>query len=183
VSIALLRSAVESLSARADRDLSSLWQQVSTAVEAREALKDLLPVLVDQYGAAAATVAATWYDDLRAEHSVAGRFEAIPADLGTAGAEVLAIYGVGPLFAAEPDFAAARTLIAGGLQRRIANYARLTVTRSAVADPRARGWQRVGDGGTCEDCSRLLSRGAVYSEASNDFQAHDHCGCGAVPVF
>jgi hypothetical protein len=29
----------------------------------------------------------------------------------------------------------------------------------------------------------LLGRGAVYTEASADFEAHDHCNCGAAPAW
>ncbi|HEY5420361.1 MAG TPA: hypothetical protein VIL10_06475, partial [Marmoricola sp.] len=103
-------------------------------------------------------------------------------EVGESGADVLARWGVAPLFAAEPDWASARVLIAGGLQRRIANASRLTVTRSAVEDRAARGWQRVGVGG-CDFCAMLLGRGAVYSEESADFEAHDHCRCLAEPAF
>jgi hypothetical protein len=177
-----LRSAVSGLTVLADNDLAALWRQVSDAVQARDALQDVLPSLVDTYGAAAATLAADWYDELRDKLGVAGRFTAIPAAIDDPGADVLARWGVAPLFGADPDWSAAQTLIAGGLQRRIANAARLTVTGSSVSDPKARGWRRVGSGG-CDFCSMLLGRGAVYSEATADFAAHDHCRCGAEPVF
>lgn len=176
----LLRSGVARIATVANGDLAPLWQQVSTAVEAREALQDILPALVTRYGAASATLAAHWYDDLRARRGVRGGFTAIPADVDEAGADVLARWGVAPLFSAEPDWAAAQVLIAGGLQRRIANAARQTVTGSSVADPQARGWMRVGDGG-CDFCRMLIGRGAVYTEASADFESHDHCNCGAAP--
>jgi hypothetical protein len=142
----------------------------------------VLPRLVETYGLAAATFAADWYDDLREVKGVAGRFTAIPADVGTEGAEALAGWGVGPLYQVEPDFTAARTLIEGGLQRRIANASRLTVVQSSLADPAAAGWQRVGAGG-CAFCQMLISRGSVYSEAGADFASHDHCNCAAVPAF
>lgn len=178
-----LRKAVQRLALVADRDLAALWRQVDSAAQARQALADVLPALVQRYGPAAATLAATWYDSQREKHGVPGRFEAFPADLGAAGADVLAGVGVGPLFGAEPDWQAAKTIVAGGLQRRIANYSRATIAQSSVADPKARGWRRVGDGSSCDFCSMLLSRGAVYTEASADFPAHDHCGCGAEPAW
>jgi hypothetical protein len=180
---AALKTAVTDLAVLANRDLEVMWRQVSTAVEAREALRDILPGLVDAYGAASATIAANWYDDLRDQKGVRGRFTAIPAELGETGTDSLAGWGVDPLFKAKPDWASARVLIAGGLQRRIANAGRKTVAGSSVADPSARGWQRVGDGRTCEFCSMLLGRGAVYTEATADFLSHDHCGCAAVPAF
>jgi hypothetical protein len=177
-----LRTGIADLVTIAAADLEGLWRSVDTADAARDALSDVLPALVDVYGAAAAALAADWYDDFRDEVAVPGRFTAIPADLGDTGGDVLARWGVAPLFAAEPDWSAARSLIEGGLQRRIANAARTTVTVSAVQDPGAEGWQRAGDG-SCGFCTMLIGRGAVYSEAGADFAAHDHCNCAAVPAF
>src|SRR3712207_1741777 len=96
-----LRRAVDDLSTLARGDLTALWRAVSTAVEAREALQDILPALVETYGAAAATIAADWYDDQRDKLGVRGLFTAIPATVNDAGADVLARWGVAPLFAAE----------------------------------------------------------------------------------
>lgn len=158
-----------------------MWAQLRTADQARAALMDVLPALVQGYGAAAATVSADWYDDTREETGVRRRFIAIPAEPG-GGTDELARWGIGPLFSAEPDWASARTLIAGGLQRRIADAGRDTVRDSSIADPSARGWQREGVGG-CGFCTMLIGRGAVYSEASVGFASHDHCSCVAVPAF
>jgi hypothetical protein len=180
---ATLRRGIASLSTLAAADLAPLWRSVDTPDGARDALRDVLPNLVATYGTAAATVAADWYDELRDERSVRGSFRAIPFEVSDMGAAALAGFGVSPLYQAAPDWAAARVLIEGGLQRRIANASRLTVTTSSVADRQARGWQRVGDGASCAFCSMLLGRGAVYSEASADFEAHDHCNCAAEPAF
>lgn len=173
-----LRRDVASLSTLASRDLAALWRRVETAAQAETALRDVLPALIETYGAAAATVAADWYDDLREERAVRRRFTAIPAEIPDVGAQSL----VGWALSEANDLPAFQTLILGGTQRRIANHARLTVTGSSVADPSARGWQRVGVG-ECDFCQMLLDRGAVYTEATADFQAHDHCNCGAEPAW
>lgn len=177
-----LRNNVAALTTLANGDLAALWRQVDTAVQAREALQDVLPALVETYGAAAATIAADWYDDLRDKTGAGRRFAAIPVEINDPGADVLARWGVAPLFSADPDWSAAKTLIEGGLQRRIANASRDTVRISSLADPGADGWQRVGGGG-CDFCAMLIGRGAVYSEASADFASHDHCRCAAMPAF
>lgn len=179
VTAAQLRRDVATLTRELNGDLSVLWRRLETISAAGEALNDVLPALIDQYGAAAGTVAADWYDDLREKREVAGRFRAIPADVKDTGAHAL----VGWAIQTATDYTAFQTLIAGGAQRRLANFSRLTVMGSSIADPKARGWQRVGDGSTCEFCSMLLGRGAVYSEATADFQAHDHCACQAEPAF
>lgn len=177
-----LRRSIADLNALAAADLRSLWSSVTDAVEARQALEDILPLLVRTYGSAAATVAANWYDDLRDELGVKGRFFAIPADIDDQGADVLARWGVTPLFDAEPDWHRAQVLVEGGLQRRIANAARATTTFSSTEDPQAQGWQRAGSG-ECAFCTMLIGRGVVYTESSADFASHDHCNCHAVPAF
>lgn len=177
---ATLRRNVAELAALAERDLHTLAAQVEDprGPELRAALADVLPTLVDTYGSAAATIAADWYDELRVERAVKGRFSAIPAELPDPGADGLIGYAMGTA----TDDASFLTLVGGGLQKRIANGSRYTITTSSIADPHADGWQRVGSG-ECAFCSMLIGRGAVYSEASADFASHDHCNCSAEPAF
>lgn len=177
-----LRDAVQDLSAIAADDLRGLWRQVTNLDEAREALEDVLPLLVRTYGLAAGALAADWYDDLRDELNIDRPFTAIVADIDDQGADVLARWGVSPLLGEDPDWRRAQVLVEGGLQRRIANGARETVRLSSIEDPQAQGWMRAG-GGDCAFCDVLIGRGAVYSEASADFASHDHCRCHAVPAF
>jgi len=69
--------------------------------------------------------------------------------------------------------AAQETARAGA--RHVANGGRETAVEAAR---RGRGrWYRVTGPGACEFCLMLESRGAVYSESTADFQAHDGCGC------
>lgn len=173
-----LRDGVAGLVVYARRDLSALWQQVSDAATAQVALHDILPGLVDTYGAAAATLAADWYDEARAKADVSGRFTAVPADIRDSGAHAL----VGWALATATDYATFQSLVDGGMQRRIANFSRATITGSSVADPKAVGWQRVGSG-ECAFCRMLIGRGAVYTQATADFASHDHCRCSAVPAW
>jgi hypothetical protein len=177
-----LRDAIDHLHALAAGDLHTMWRRVRTAEQARAALQDLLPLLIATYGSAAATIAADWYDELRDDLSVKRRFAAIVAEIDDAGSDVLARWGIGPLFDNEPDWRRARVLIDGGLQLRIANAARETIRVSSLEDPAAQGWQRSSSGG-CAFCAMVAGRGVVYSEASADFASHDHCRCVAVPAF
>lgn len=158
--------------------MAAMWRQVSNAVEARKALQDLLPSILDTYGHAAASVAADWYDEARLAADVSGSFRAIPASFTDQGSGALA------LWASEKgtDLASVQALAEGGLQRRILSWSRETVMGSALADPSATGWQRVG-AGSCNFCNLLIGRGTVYTEASADFASHDHCNCAAVPAF
>lgn len=173
-----LRDGVTGLNTLARRDLAALWRSITTAAEAETALRDILPALIDTYGAAASSLAADWYDEARAKAGVGGRFTAIAADVKDAGSQSL----IGWALSEATDLGAFQGLIEGGTQRRIANFSRGTITGSSVADPKATGWQRVGSG-ECDFCEMLIGRGAVYAEASADFASHDHCNCSAVPAF
>lgn len=171
------------LTDESERDLERLWREFSTPQDARDMLMRALPQLVAVYGSAAATLGADYYDNMRDAANARGSYRAAPAaPVEGEALDVLARVAVGPLFSAKPDLASALTLAKGGLQRHVANADRETVRVASVEDSRARGWQRVGAGG-CEFCQMLLGRGAVYTEATADFEAHDHDQCSAEPVF
>ncbi len=170
-----LRRETADLVRLAERDLAALWQLVAAGAAAETALRDLLPTIVDTYGLAGAAMAAEWYDEQREKASAAGRFTAEPIRSGDRGTHALISWSLNEA----TDDKALRTLVAGGVQRRIADHVRYTVAGNAVRDRAARGWQRVGVGSSCTFCSMLISRGAVYSEATADFASHDHCDCAA----
>lgn len=172
------RNAVADLNRLAAKDIERLLGDLTNTADAQAALHDILPQLIQTYGSAAATIAADWYDNLREEVGAAKRFTAIPAEVADVGAHSL----VGWAASEATDDAAFETLLLGGVQRRVAQFDRLTIMRSSVADPSARGWARVG-AGDCDFCEMLIGRGAVYTEDTADFQAHDHCGCTAEPEF
>lgn len=173
-----LRSDTAKLVRLADRDLSRLWRLVANGAAADEALHDLLPAIVREYGAAGGSVAAEWYDQQREKVGARGRFAAIPVAPSDRGANAL----VGWALATATDDTTLQSLILGGTQRRIADHVRYTIAGSSVADPAARGWQRTGIG-ECEFCQVLIGRGAVYAEATADFASHDNCNCAAEPAF
>jgi len=181
------RQALIDLATLTRRELFEIWQALAGIEDAavlRDALMEIIPALGDEYGAAAAALAADWYDDLRAEAGVAGRFLAEPVALPDRGRyESLVRWGVSPLFAAEPDRAASLTLIEGGLQRTVADQHRLTVVENTKRDSQAKGWRRVGVGGSCGFCRMLIDRGHVFTEESVTFRSHDHCNCAASPTW
>lgn len=175
------RRELRSLTNLAERDLQVLWREVGSADLARSALQDILPALTDRYGLAAASLAADYYDGMRERAGARGRFEAITAEpAGRDKLSVLARVAVRPLFGDSPDLSAALVLARGGLQRHVANAARDTVTVSSIQDRDSTGWVRVGSG-ECPWCAQFLD-GAVHA-VEYDFNAHDHCGCTAQPVF
>lgn len=180
------RQGLLDLTALAKRELDALWARIShlPAVQVREALVDVLPAIADEYGLAAGALAADWYDDERDRADVSGFFSAEPVEMPDQERfEALAVWGTTPLFSEKPDAASALSLIAGGLQRTIADAHRLTIVESTQADPKATGWRRVGIGSNCGFCRMLIGRGAVYTESSVTFRSHDNCNCAASPTW
>lgn len=145
--------------------------------EVRDALVASIPAIADRYGLAAAALAADWYEDLRDEAGIAGSFEAVLADLPDEGR-------YSSLSAWASTQTDVETLVAGGLQRIIANAHRDTIRATSWADPGAAGWARFGRGvETCDFCRMLITRGGVYTERTGAFGSHDWCNCGAGPVW
>lgn len=186
--VALYRAALADVSALAIRDLLGRLRgfDVRDARRAQSDLLDVLPDLIEAYHVSAGAVAADWYDLMRLEEEVPGRFAAVVADPPSVGrAEALAGWAVGPAFGAD-DPTVARSLVlskvSGGLTRAVLDGARGTIVGSTVADPARVGWRRATSGG-CGFCEMLAGRGTVYSESSADFASHDHCRCSAVPDF
>lgn len=178
-----LQQALQQLSAQAAADLEVIWRTVRDAAGAQEALIDILPAIVDTYGAGAEAIAAEWYERAREQVGAKGSFTARIPSPGDDGTTQLARWGVGPLYAQEPDWDAARALIAGGLQRRIWDKARKVITDSSVIDPESRGWQRLAGPGSCGFCRMLESRGGVYTSETVKFGSHDNCTCVATPAW
>lgn len=174
-----LRAETASLVRLADRDLAHLWRLVADGASAEVALRDLLPAIITEYGTAGAAMAAEWYDQQREKVDGRGRFTALPVAADDRGAQAL----IGWALIEAHDDTSLATLIAGGVQRRIADHARYTVARNSIEDKAARGWQRVGSGTSCAFCSMVNSRGAVFTEATATFAAHDHDDCQAVPAW
>ena len=156
----------------ADADLARLWRLVATGANASEALHDLLPAIVREYGSLGASLAAEWYDQQRLRAGVSGSFFAEPMAADDRGAHAL----VGSALSEARNDDTLRTLILGGVQRRVADHLRLTVANNAVSDDGARGWVRVGSAGHCKWCDKYLD-GEVRTVAGYDFDAHDNCNC------
>lgn len=167
---------LHSLARREIRDALNLVDPGDAAAVA-DVIVTVVPSIAERYGLAAGSLAADWYEDLREQAEASGHFDPVFAELPDQGRyESLAAWAV--------DKNDVESLVAGGVQRVVANMHRDTVMQSAFADPRAEGWARFARGAeTCGFCFMLVSRGAVYTEAGVKFGAHDDCDCGAGPIW
>ena len=148
--------------------------------------------LVDVYRSASAAYASSYFSAFRLASGIPGTADpalAPPMD----GEQVTAsLYVTGQVMTANalaagqtPAQAMSTALVrtTGAVGRHVLEGGRLTVMRSSFRDARSGGWVRVTSGGACDFCQMLADRGPVYSEASADFQAHDHCACTAEPAY
>lgn len=154
---------------------------LSSPDRVRDALLEVVPQLVQEYGDLAAVVAAEWYEEVR---DAPGTFQ---ARLGRSAAEEAVVgnvrYAARHLYTDDP--AATIDVLHGAMQRHIAYSGRDTIARSAGADPARPRYARVPAGGrTCAFCEMVASRGFVYASAKHagEFEKyHDDCNCQIVP--
>lgn len=186
-STAVQRSALALLTAQLLAELRRLWPSLPKGPELQPVLRyDVLPTVVRQYGDAAATLGADWYDARRAELNVPGRFSAEVAPRPPEDQlRALSNWASEPLSLPDPEAAAESALqrLESGSQKLVADMQRQTVAESAERDPNARGWARFTDDDACAFCLMLTARGGVYTAASVKFGSHDHCHCLAGPVW
>lgn len=164
------------------RDLAAFFGSLnlSRPEAARDALVGFLPRLVQAYGDVAATVAAEWYETVRARE-VGGSFTArLGAGIGDEAPRRGVRYAAGHLFSDDPS--QTLTVLSGAVQRYVLHSSRSTVALNAERD-NAR-FARVPTGAkTCTFCSWMSSRGFVYNTrdtagAFSDW--HDDCDCQVV---
>lgn len=166
----LVRDALEAFFASLD---------LSRPEAARDALLEFVPVLTQQYGDVAATLAADWYDELRAASGAAGRFRALTAAAVPSGAvEAKVRYLAGHLWTPTPE------AMLGGLLTATDKYVKQPARNTVAANAKREGvrWARVPTGAkTCSWCLILASRDAVFhskaSAGGDGNRYHGDCDC------
>lgn len=152
----------------------------------REALLEVVPALVREYGDLAAVAAAEWYEDVRAA-TVPGRYSARPAaGVAPERVEGSVRYAARHLFGDDPMQTLA--VLSGAIQRHISYSTRETIRREVARDARRPRFARVPTGAkTCAWCEMLSSRGFVYRSREtagiDDGHYHDDCNCEIVADF
>ena len=179
-SLAAKRNADEVIRQALIDDLDRMWDQIKgwdrLAVE--NAVVEIVPGLVDKYGAAYAEVAAQWFEALTGEAAVLadGRSRAhVERSIDWALRPYREVGAV--------DVAQER--LAGSMVRHAAQVGRDTLDGSVRAAPGVLYARRLSGPSNCDFCVVLASRGPVYGTARDAGQGnryHDRCDCVAVPV-
>jgi hypothetical protein len=186
------RQAQMSLRARALRDFLILWPLWHDDNSFANLVTATMP-LVRSYRSISAALAAAYFDAARRISGAEGDAAAVAAAAVNDSQVTASLYVTGKLGHSAAvnggqSSADARksslVRVSGAVTRHVLAGGRDTILQSVEADDKALGWARVTDGDPCYFCLTLASRGAVYkSEATASFEAHDHCGCSAMPVW
>lgn len=150
----------------------------------RDALLEFMPILTDQYGSVAATMAADWYDELRADSGASGRFRALAApSVSTEAVEAKVRFLAGNLWTPDPAG------MLGGLLVAADKYVKQPGRATMASNAKREGvrWARVPTGRkTCTWCLILASRDAVYetkkSAGGDGHKFHGACDCVATRI-
>lgn len=152
---------------------------------------------VDQYGDASVSLAADFYEAQRVAARVTGRFTVPltpppPEEQVTSGLR----WATKDVWPREPEEATpaqlepmetrldqAQAKAEQVAQKLVADQGRETVRAAVRRDRQATGWARTAALAACSFCKLLAIRGAVYSEGTADFRAHNGCHCGVLPIF
>lgn len=176
-----LRSANAELSRLLDAELSDFFASLGDASpEAiRDALLDVMPALVSEYGDVAAVVSAEWFEQ------VYGGTARLADPVAIEAVEQGVRFAAGHLWTPEP--AAIVGLLSTQLDKWVKQPGRDTISRAAERESLM--WARVPTGAkTCAWCLVLASRDAVYvtersaTKAANGSDYHGKCDCVAVPM-
>lgn len=146
---------------------------------ARDALLEAYPAVVLTHGDRAGTVAAEWYEEMRARErggSYTARLAAPPSSDRLEGTVRWAAAG---LF--DEAAQSALSLLDGSLVRAMGDAARETMNENVRRDSDAVGWHRIAHADGCDFCVMLAQRGSIYKRATADFASHDNCRCKAAP--
>ncbi|MEE1813553.1 hypothetical protein PUR59_00610 [Streptomyces sp. SP18ES09] len=189
------------------RDLNRLQRLIDPSrLEASlSAWRAAVAALIDRYGAAAATLAAEFYDQQRLTADVSGSFHAVPAaETPETQVEQSLRWATADLWPTGKEqepldvrLAAVQARAQGVAQKLVADRARATMRDSAGRDRGAVAYARAAALGACSFCKLMAARGAVYKDAAragrdaNDkfsgdasvVKFHDNCHCTIVPVF
>src|SRR3569832_286571 len=155
--------------------------------------------LVEQYGAASASLAADYYESERVAAAVTGRFtvplvgppsdEQVENSLRWATKDVWERDLDAPATTdaqrepLETRLEQAEKKAEAVAQKLVTDQGRGTVQEAVRQDRQATAWARSAALGACAFCKLLATRGVVYKRDTAGFRAHDGCHCGVVPVF
>lgn len=185
------RRAQLALRASALREVLTVWPMfdLDDIDGSWPALESALAAIIDSNHRRAAQQAASYFITYRTVEGAEGRVFPVVAEPPDPTFSRATLALLGPIYTkkaiaagrSQRAAATALTRVSGTVGRQVLKGGRDTLQQSIQSDPDAQGWQRITDGSPCDFCASLAGHGIVGPNAG--FQAHDHCGCTAEPVY
>lgn len=164
------RQAIADLTLLAEHEIREFLRSlgVDDPHQIAQAVREFVPEVVAAYTAASSTLAADWYDDLRAEAAVGTMFTAAVLDEPDVDEIQAAIgYALTPIFSQEPMLDAASENLINLAGAVVTGADQQTMITNGRRDPSAVRFARHASANACAFCAMLTVSQAVYrSEAS-----------------
>jgi hypothetical protein len=146
------------------------------------ALRDTLPALITEFGAAAGAIGITYYSDIRAASRVAGSFVPQMAPIEASNNTNTAVSFLAKTFVdSNGNNGLLRTNLGDELQRSVIGVERRTMVDNSVRDSGVTLYQRVASADACEFCSMVAFDPNLTKEFPKSY--HRNCFCTVEPVF
>jgi hypothetical protein len=178
--------------ARAIKDYPDLWPLWRGDRASFERLVEATVPLVQVHHQLSSSFATAYYETFRRLERVGGAaapraavldIEALRVSLYVTG-EAMTRRAIEAGLSPTAAMQTALVRTSGSVTRHVLAGGRDTLVESTEADREARGWLRVTASSACAFCGMLASRSAAYlGEDTASFEAHDHCACGAEPLY
>jgi hypothetical protein len=188
----VVRAGLVVVTGAAQADLRAISRATSDPAEWRAAMFAAAPLVVSEYSPAAAALSLDWFEEIRSEAAVSGGFSPTPR-LNVTDEDVAAMVANVTESLRDIERQVAEQIeqmladltaqLELAVQKEVAAGFWDTVTENAAEDPDAVGWQRYAQGAACKFCVMLAHRGAVFTESTVRFAAHDGCSCLAGPSY
>lgn len=144
-------------------------------------LREVMPDIAQQYGALAGDLSVTFYDDLRAESKAVTPYTATVAEIGIVEQVQNAVSYSLAQTTKGSEWAAVTAVLAGSMQKLVAQVDRSTLAFNVVTDPDGTLYQRVPSANACAFCRTMAS---VARPTDTDYtHFHSFCRCTSVPIF
>lgn len=154
-----IQMALGGLHLEVEETLTNFWRSLDlmNPAKARDELLEFMPMLLEQYGSKAASIAADWYDELRMEERIVDAFfselaEIMPREF----VQQRTRFGAGHLWTEAQDDTL--LFLRGAITGWVSQAFNETLELNSINDLTSLGWARKPEPGACKFCLMLASR-------------------------
>ena len=144
-------------------------------------LREVMPDIAEQYAALAGDLSVNFYEELRTEAEAPTAYTPTVANIGLLEKVQGAVSYSLAQTTAGAEWAAVTAVLAGNVQKLVAQVDRSTLAFNVVTDPDGTLYQRVPGANACAFCRTMAS---VARPTDSDYtHFHSFCRCTSLPIF